>query len=270
MMQKHLFLDMDGTLLDRRGRVSLSNAAGIKKAQLPITLVSARAPIEMKEAIDALDLAGPQIGFNGGLIYQYHQNQLETIAELPLPKQAGQLLINHIQQTYPELSQSYYYKDKWLSFKKDDGINYESQLTLLEPELVSLSSYLSPTEPLFKIMLITFDDLEMQNLKENLLQLQLEGVSIQQSGSYYLEITHQEAVKSRGIDYIMTALKLPKEATVAFGDGHNDLPMFAKVGTSIAMANAHLDVLRQATFVTTTNDKDGVAHGIWKYVKGNQ
>ncbi|SQA89931.1 haloacid dehalogenase family hydrolase [Streptococcus dysgalactiae] len=107
----------------------------------------------------------------------------------------------------------------------------------------------------------------MQNLKENLLQLQLEGVSIQQSGSYYLEITHQEAVKSRGIDYIMTALKLPKEATVAFGDGHNDLPMFAKVGTSIAMANAHLDVLRQATFVTTTNDKDGVAHGIWKYVK---
>ena len=208
--------------------------------------------------------------FNGGLIYQYHQHQLETIAELPLPEQAGQLLIDYIQQTYPELSQSYYYKDKWLSFKKDDGVDYESQLTLLEPELVPLNSYLSPTEPIFKIMLITFDDLEMQTLKENLLQLQLEGVSIQQSGSYYLEITHQEAVKSRGIDYIMTTLKLPKEATVAFGDGHNDLPMFAKVGTSIAMANAHLDVLKQATFVTTTNDQDGVAHGIWKYVKGHQ
>lgn len=50
MTIKRIFLDMDGTLLNTRGRVSPTNASKIKEANIPITLVSARAPMEMKEA----------------------------------------------------------------------------------------------------------------------------------------------------------------------------------------------------------------------------
>ena len=67
---KRIFCDMDGTLLNSKGQVSDSNAVLIREAGIPITLVSARAPMEMKDAIDALQLKGVQVAFNGGLIIQ--------------------------------------------------------------------------------------------------------------------------------------------------------------------------------------------------------
>ena len=68
---QHIFSDMDGTLLNGVGRVSERNARRIRRSQIPLTLVSARAPMEMKEALKALNLTGPQVAFNGGLIYEY-------------------------------------------------------------------------------------------------------------------------------------------------------------------------------------------------------
>lgn len=49
----------------------------------------------------------------------------------------------------------------------------------------------------------------------------------------------------------------PEEA-VAFGDGGNDLPMFACVGRSVAMGNAGAEVKAAATDVTDNVDDDGV------------
>jgi len=46
---------------------------------------------------------------------------------------------------------------------------------------------------------------------------------------------------------------------VAFGDMPNDLPMLAWAGRSVAVANAHPEVLALADEVTASNDDDGVA-----------
>ena len=61
MKIKHVFTDMDGTLLASNGRVTTTNASLISKSNLPLTLVSARAPLEMREAVTVLNLTGPQI-----------------------------------------------------------------------------------------------------------------------------------------------------------------------------------------------------------------
>ena len=71
---KRIFCDMDGTLLNSKGQVSESNSTLIREAAIPITLVSARAPMEMKDAINALQLNGIQVAFNGGLIYRIGDN----------------------------------------------------------------------------------------------------------------------------------------------------------------------------------------------------
>ena len=46
---------------------------------------------------------------------------------------------------------------------------------------------------------------------------------------------------------------------MAFGDGLNDLDMFTWAGGSVAMSNAHIDVLAHANLVAPSNDEDGVA-----------
>jgi hydroxymethylpyrimidine pyrophosphatase-like HAD family hydrolase len=51
----------------------------------------------------------------------------------------------------------------------------------------------------------------------------------------------------------------PAEATVAFGDMPNDLPLLAWAGWACAVQNAHPEVLRAADEVIPSNDDDGVA-----------
>ena len=42
--------------------------------------------------------------------------------------------------------------------------------------------------------------------------------------------------------------------------------MFARSGLSIAMGNAHEDVQRAARHVTTTNEEDGFANAVERYI----
>ena len=93
---KRVFLDMDGTLLNSQGEVSLTNAELIRNAGLPVTLVSARAPMEMREAIETLGLKGLQIGFNGGLIYQMRDGKVKPIRVQPLAQNEVQDLLTPI------------------------------------------------------------------------------------------------------------------------------------------------------------------------------
>jgi len=52
---------------------------------------------------------------------------------------------------------------------------------------------------------------------------------------------------------------LRAEDAVAFGDMPNDLPMLAWAGHSVAVGNAHPEVLAAVDEVTARNDDDGVA-----------
>ncbi|MBZ2066504.1 Cof-type HAD-IIB family hydrolase [Streptococcus sanguinis] len=266
MTIKRIFCDMDGTLLNSQGRLTDSNAKLISQANLPFTLVSARAPMEMKEAINKLELTGPQIGFNGGLIYTYKQNQIKILHQQALERNDSTYLVNFINQHFPHLSQSYYDLENWYTYKMDNGIDYEQQLTRLEATIIGEEKYLKVQTSIFKIMLITFDGNEMRALKAKLEELDLPNVSIQQAGDFYLEITHKKAKKSVGIDYIIKEEKLHKKELVAFGDGHNDLPMFERVGLSIAMENASQAIKDKVSLITKTNDEDGVGYGIHHFL----
>lgn len=258
--------DMDGTLLNSNGRLTDCNAQLIAQAGIPLTLVSARAPMEMKEAIDKLGLTGTQIGFNGGLFYRYTQHGIQVLHQQALEKTDATYLVRFINQHFPHLSQSYYDLESWYTYKMDAGIDYEQQLTRQEPTIIGEDRYINVKTNIFKIMLITFDSQEMKQLKTSLDKLNMPDVSIQQSGNFYLEITHKNSKKSTGIDYVIKEENLRRKNLAAFGDGHNDLPMFERVGLAIAMNNASQDFKDIADQVTKSNDEDGVGQGIHTFL----
>lgn len=261
-----IFSDMDGTLLNSQGRLTDSNAQLIAQAGIPLTLVSARAPMEMKEAIDKLGLTGTQIGFNGGLIYRYTQQGIQALHQQALEQADATYLVRFINQHFPHLSQSYYDLENWYTYKMDAGIDYEQQLTRQAPTIIGEDQYIKVKTSIFKIMLITFDGQEMKHLKARLDELNLPDVSIQQSGKFYLEITHKKAKKSTGIDYVIKEENLKPKKLAAFGDGHNDLPMFERVGLAIAMDNASQEIKDIADLVTKSHDEDGVGQGIHTFL----
>ena len=265
-MIKRIFTDMDGTLLNPQGRVTDSNARLIQDSEIPLTLVSARAPMEMRQALDTLGLIGPQVAFNGGLIYRMNQGKVQPLHIDTIKQETTQRLLQEITQHFPQVSTSYYDLTHWYCATIDEGIRYEYDLTGCAPSLKNPQDFLQAPLNTFKIMLITFEEETMQALMKHLKALHLSDVSIQRSGAYYLEITSQSAKKSQGIAYILKKEGLTPADTAAFGDGHNDLPMFAMVGTAIAMDNASLEVKEKAKYITRSNDQDGVGWGIKKYL----
>ncbi|GEO57959.1 Cof-type HAD-IIB family hydrolase [Companilactobacillus bobalius] len=264
-MIKHIFSDMDGTLLNSEGNVSDVNVSAIKNSGIPFTLVSARAPMEMANAIDKLDLTDPQIGFNGGLIYKKTATGFKILDDKPLNMISFWKLMKVIQTEFPNVSCSCYGLNDWYVEKIDEGINYESKLTGQKTTLIDFDDLLDTK--LYKIMMITFDLNLMEQLNQTLLNLNVADVSIKRSGDNYLEITSNLAQKSKGIKYIQDLEKLSKEEMAAFGDGHNDLPMLTNVGTPIVMANAPLEIQQYGKYTTKSNDDDGVAYGIESFLE---
>ncbi len=252
---------MDGTLLNSKGLLAQSNAKLISAARIPMTLVSARAPIEMAPAFQALNLTGPQIAFNGGLIFRPNTH-FDPLVAHPITPAAVATLLAQIEAHFPNVSLSFYDQQHWYTSRIDRGIQYEQALTEQAPELVVTETTAAKSLTVFKLMMITFDLAEMNALNRFVLDLKVPGVSIQRSGDDYLEITSDLAKKSHGIQYLFDHAGLVAQDCAAFGDGHNDLPMFKAVGTPIAMANAQPEVKQAAVHTTTSNDDDGVGRGI--------
>ena len=224
---KRIFTDMDGTLLNSKGQVSERNARRIRRADIPITVVN---------------------------------HQIRPLHTKIIFKQTAATILQAVRQHFQQVSLSYYDLNHWYCDTIDEGIRYEYDLTHQAPTQVhDEDCFLSACDNLFKIMMISFEEEEMQDLQAYL-------NTILRSGRFYLEITSKEARKSSGIDYISRKENLKKEETAAFGDGHNDIPMLEMVGFPIVMVNAFKDVKAHDFKITKSNDEDGVGYGIHRYL----
>lgn len=269
-MINYLFSDLDGTLLDATGRVSQSTINTIEDSHLPLTLVSARAPIEMLPALTALNLTGPQIAFNGGLIFRYQDDQIISLRSHPLTTSRTRELLDFIQTHFPQVSLSCYTQDNWYTERIDGGTRAEQALTRQTAQLTTYTERLKSSENTFyKIMIMSLDTALLRQLATAITQLDHPDISIKLSGSHYLEITSRDAQKSTGVQYIKDEYHLQTAETAAFGDGENDLPMLHAVGTAVVMGNAAPAIKEHGDWVTTSNTEDGVAYAIQYYLRGD-
>lgn len=264
-MIKHIFSDMDGTLLTSTGELSAGTIAAVRTSPVPVTLVSARAPLEMATAIQQLGLTAPQIAFNGGLIFDPVTGA--ALVQHALPVSASVQLLMLIERAFPAVSVSIYDQTTWYTQRVDAGILHEQSLTHQSPVVVRQSlAELAQNRQLMKIMLIVSAPAVRLELAQQLTDLGL-PVNIQQSGESYLEITSQRALKSQGVAYLLAQQQLAATDAAAFGDGHNDLPMLRAVGSPVVMGNATAEIQGAGRYVTTTNDADGVVYGMRHYLK---
>lgn len=81
-----------------------------------------------------------------------------------------------------------------------------------------------------------------------------------------LEANQKEARKGIALIKLGEILGIPAENIMACGDGSNDIEMIREVGFGVAMSNAIDEVKAVADHVTFSNDEDGVAKAIEKYV----
>jgi hydroxymethylpyrimidine pyrophosphatase-like HAD family hydrolase len=79
------------------------------------------------------------------------------------------------------------------------------------------------------------------------------------AGLGFIELCPPGVTKASGLAVALERYGVDRRDVLVFGDMPNDLPMFGWAGRSVAVANAHPDVLAVADDLTGTNDQDGVA-----------
>ena len=72
------------------------------------------------------------------------------------------------------------------------------------------------------------------------------------------EIANKSVSKGNGMNVLIDYYKIKEEDIIAIGDGYNDLSMFDRAHTSIAMGNAPLDIQNYCDLVTSSIDEDGI------------
>ena len=94
----------------------------------------------------------------------------------------------------------------------------------------------------------------------------LSGIVVTAAMDNNLEINKEGTNKGRGLLQLGKSLGISREEIMACGDGGNDVEMLKEVGFAVAMANGSDPVKKAADFVTVSNDEDGVAKAIERFV----
>jgi Cof subfamily protein (haloacid dehalogenase superfamily) len=89
------------------------------------------------------------------------------------------------------------------------------------------------------------------------------------SAPYFLEVLNKQAHKGAAVKNLAEHLGIKQEEVMAIGDNENDLTMVEYAGIGVAMANATENVKNAADVLTASNEEDGVAEVINKYVLAN-
>ncbi|MDQ1004658.1 Cof subfamily protein (haloacid dehalogenase superfamily) [Neobacillus niacini] len=92
-------------------------------------------------------------------------------------------------------------------------------------------------------------------------------ISMASSFPNNVEITSNEAHKGKALLRYQKMLNLEFDEIIAFGDGGNDLAQFEVADTSVAMANAPLNIQEKADIITKSNDEDGFAYAVRHLLK---
>ena len=81
-----------------------------------------------------------------------------------------------------------------------------------------------------------------------------------------IEVNAGGVHKGAALLWLAKRLGISREEVMAFGDGLNDVRMLKEAGVGVAMANSIPAVLNAADMVTSSNDEEGVAKVMEKYV----
>ena len=256
--------DVDGTLLTK-DKVLTSRAEDAVKALaaagIAFAITSGRPPRGMAMLIEPLALRTPIAGFNGGVFVHPDLSEIESRTLDPeIAEKTVELILNQ------GLDVWVYTADEWLIRKLNaPHVAREAWTVKFDAKVVPAFTDAHLAHAV-KIVGIS-DDLDLVAACEKLAQTTLgEMASAARSQPYYLDVTHPQANKGAVVATLSRLLNIPPEQIATFGDMPNDILMFRKSGFSIAMGNSSDEVKAQASAVTDSNEQEGFANAVQKFV----
>lgn len=264
---KILVLDLDGTLTNARKEITPRTKEALKQAQEKGTLVvlaSGRPTYGIVPLAEELELAkygGYILAYNGGTIINWQTKEVihSSALEMDMIAPAYEMARRHGMEIL-----SYIDRDIISEDSDNKYVQYEAMLTKMPVRQVA-DFQKEITTPVPKCLIV--GEAEKLALLEKKMQQQYgDRMNIYRSEAFYLELNPPAIDKANSLQQLLDHLQMSKQHMIACGDGYNDLSMIRFAGLGVAMANAQQPVKEVADYITLSNEEDGVAHVVERYI----
>lgn len=264
---KMIGIDIDGTLVNDQKKMTEITRKVIMQARqqgVKIVICTGRPLSGARQYLKQLKISGDNeyvVGFNGAIA--------ETVS--------GKLVIDH------KFSYENFLKTELLSRKF--GVKFQietpnaiyalnrdlSRWTIFEANLVHLPlkvrtpEEIKPDLKISKTMWVGEPD-QITYMKKHLPKELNKTMYVVQTEPVYLEALKKGVNKGDTLMGLAKKLNIQPDEVMALGDQGNDLPMIKRAGMGVAMGNAIKENKAAANFITKTNNENGVAYAIKKFV----
>lgn len=289
-MIKLVACDLDGTLFNSDMMVSSENAAAIKAAQqngIEFLVATGRAPRESKVLLEDAGIKSGFINLNGALVFDASG---KLIIKHPIPANSAMKLINllHDNHFYFEIvtADNVYTEDlskritnvahfmvdlnAGITFREAVAITAGNKSILNMTQVDSYDELLQNEDP--KIMkFLVFDHRGHEAFEDVITEInQLNGLVVTSSSSSNIEINAVQAQKGLALLDYAQIKHIKREEIAAIGDNLNDESMIREAGIGVAMGNAVPKIKHLAQITTSSNNDNGVAKVLYKFIDENK
>ncbi|KAL4433464.1 hypothetical protein ABPG77_010317 [Micractinium sp. CCAP 211/92] len=256
--------DVDGTLLNRQQQLTPGTRAALAAAAecgVPVVVATGKAMGPWRD--DVLPYLGsslPQIYLQGllincpdeGVLYSRQLEEQVFLEAIEFAEQHGLTLTAYsgdrivCKETNEQSDRLIWYKEPT-----------PESIGPLEPHVGQL--------PIFKLIFMEQEH-RIGEVRPQVESLFAGRASLTTAIPGMLEVLPLGASKGLGVGWLLDRLGVDPAAVLALGDGENDVEMLQLAGLGVAMGNAGPPALAAADAVTASNEEDGVARAIERYV----
>lgn len=262
-----IVLDLDGTLTNSEKKITIRTKEALLKAQkegVIVVLASGRPTGGISPLANELNLekfGGIVMAYNGGIIIDWKSKK--KLFEQTLD-----------QEFVPYLAKKA--KQKEMAILTYQGINIaasninnqyvQHEAFINKMPLIEYSDFINQVEYPIHKCLIVGNPIKLKKVEEEIRKEIGTKMSVYRSADFFLECMPMGVDKALSLERLCNMLSISADEIIACGDGYNDLSMIKFAGLGVAMNNANDDIKKYANFITLSNEEDGVAYVIDKFL----
>jgi Cof subfamily protein (haloacid dehalogenase superfamily) len=276
-MYKLVCIDMDGTLLNSKRKISNANRVALKKAYdmgVHIVITTGRIYINAAYYSNLVGVDSPVIAANGGIIKEKN----EFIYKRTMSREVNTKILE-ICNKYKANPRFHTSKDTYDGKSFFDYMNlvflyefvlkikskgYKVRLHHIKNAKQWTSVFKTEEKEIIKCDIIDKDIEKIKKIKDELKKI--ESIQVLGAGLHSVEVTHKSVSKGSAVKYLAQRYNIKKEEIITIGDNENDIEMIQYGGLGVAMGNAIEMLKDSADYIAATNDEDGVAKVINEFI----
>ena len=267
---KLIALDLDGTVLNSKGKLSEETKEGLMTVMdngVNVCIASGRAFDSLPEEV--LEVPGIKyaITSNGAAIYKTKNKEL--IKAYKLLADSVDLILSMSKKykriTFECIINGTAYADK--AYINDplivgDNVRSVEYIRRTRHQVDNIVEFISNNRANIDCMNIILGDQDVRKDIIEEISSKTSDVYITSASPVMLEFSYKDCGKAAGLRFLSDYLGIDRDLIAAFGDADNDIDMIRFAGAGIALSNACQALKDEADYITLSNDEDGVLYAL--------